>query len=164
ITVYPQQEVLKDLIAARLAAGGPILFEVRDVSLDDVEGSAPRIRFTTAEGQREEIACDFIGGCDGSHGVCRSALPAGAHREYFRAYPFGWLGLLAEAEPSAPELVYARHERGFALLSTRSPRLQRLYLQCEPEERAEDWSDDRIWAELRARVAGEGLTLREGPI
>lgn len=164
ITVYPQHEVLKDLVAARLAAGGEIHFEVRDVAVRDINSATPTVRFTAGDGQSREIRCDFVAGCDGSHGPCRQAVPPGAREDHAHPYPFGWFGILAEAPPSSPELVYAHHERGFALVSTRSPEVQRLYLQCDLADRVEDWPDERIWEELQARVAGDGLILHEGRI
>ncbi len=136
ITVYAQHEVLKDLIKARLDAGGQILFEVSEVNLDGVSSDAPTIRFTHGE-TAQELRCDFVAGCDGSQSVCRHAIPDGVRTDHFRAYPFGWFGILTYAPPSAEELVYARHERGFALISTRSPRIQRLYFQCDPEDSVE---------------------------
>ena len=163
ITVYPQHEVLKDLIAARLADGAEILFGCGDVSLDGVE-TAPIVRVTTADGQPREIAADFIAGCDGSYGVSRKAVPEERRRDYLRVYPFGWFGILATAPPSADELIYARHDDGFALVSTRSPDVQRMYFQCDPAERVEGWCDDRIWEVLQRRVAANGFRLTEGPI
>jgi p-hydroxybenzoate 3-monooxygenase len=164
ITIYAQHEVIKDLIRARLDAGGLVLFEVGDVSVDGAETRAPAIRYRHDDHTRE-LACDFVAGCDGSHGVCRPSVPAGALTEYGRTYPFGWFGILANAPPSSKELIYALHERGFALVSTRSPTLQRMYFQCGTADRVEDWPDDRIWAELRARLAtADGWHLDEGPI
>ncbi|WP_375460707.1 4-hydroxybenzoate 3-monooxygenase [uncultured Enterovirga sp.] len=163
ITVYPQHEVLKDLIAARLEAGGEIVFDASDVSVQDVT-SSPRIRFTDAEGRNQDLSVDILAGCDGFHGICRPAIPDAVRQDYIRIYPFGWFGILAEAPPSAEELIYARHEDGFALISTRSSSVQRMYFQCDPAERVEDWSDDRIWSELQRRVAGDGFRLVEGPI
>jgi p-hydroxybenzoate 3-monooxygenase len=165
VTVYAQHEVLKDLIKARLDAGGQILFGVSDVSVEDVTSEAPRIRFTAADGTRQELACDFVGGCDGSQTYCRFLIPAGEIRvDYFRQYPFAWFGILAHSPPSSEELIYAHHERGFALVSTRSPDVQRLYLQCDPDDSPDAWPDDRIWSELTARVAGEGVSIKDGPI
>ena len=165
ITVYAQHEVFKDLVEARLRAGGEVLFGVRDVSVHDVAtSSSPSIRFTTAEGDAGELLCDFVGGCDGAHGVCRGAISDSVRRDHFRVYPFGWFSILAEAPPSSAELVYAHHERGFALISTRSPEIQRMYLQCDPADSVENWPDRRVWEELQARVAGDGFRLREGPI
>lgn len=166
VTVYPQHEVIRDLVAARLAAGGRILFGVSDVRFEDLEGDAPRILYRAAgeEGERE-LRCDFVAGCDGFHGPSRRAIPESRRTEYQKVYPFGWLGILCEAPPSHPELIYARHERGFALLSTRSPEIQRLYVQCDPADDLSAWTDDRIWAELHARLETvDGWRLVEGPI
>jgi p-hydroxybenzoate 3-monooxygenase len=164
ITIYGQQEVVKDLIAARLAAGGDIRFEVADVAVHDLETEAPSISFAHG-GDRHELECDFVAGCDGFYGVCRPSIPDGVLTVYEREYPFAWLGILAEVPPSTEELIYARHERGFALHSLRSPSLSRLYLQCDPEDDLEEWPEDRIWAELRTRFElREGWTLNEGPL
>lgn len=152
ITIYSQADVLKDLNNARIATGGQVHFEVQEVSVHDFTAERPVIRFQSG-GEEQELHCDFIAGCDGSHGICRPSIPAGVLTEYERVYPFGWLGILAEAPPSSDELVYTNHERGFALLSMRSPRISRLYLQCDPDEDIELWSDDRIWNELQIRVA-----------
>jgi len=162
VTIYPQHEVLKDLIAARLEAGGEIRFGVTSTSVHGIE-ERPSIRFRH-EDRDHGIECDFIAGCDGSHGVCRSAIPSNLISRHERVYPFGWFGVLVEAPPSSDELVYASHPRGFALLSTRSPTLQRLYLQCNPYDRIEDWPDDRVWEELHARTVADDWTLMEGPI
>jgi p-hydroxybenzoate 3-monooxygenase len=164
ITIYAQSEVVKDLVNARLAAGGQVLYEVEDVSVHDFDGTHPKIRFRK-DGQAHELDCDFIGGCDGFHGICRPSIPAGVLTEYEREYPFGWLGILAEAPPSSDELIYAYHERGFALLSMRTPQLSRLYLQCAPDEDINHWPDEKIWKELHARLESrEGWKLTEGPI
>jgi p-hydroxybenzoate 3-monooxygenase len=164
VTVYAQHEVLKDLIARRLADGGQILFGVQGVTVEGVTSDAPKIRFA-AEGRADELDCDFVIGCDGSQTYCRYLIPEGEVRtDFFRQYPFAWFGILAEAPPSSEELIYAHHERGFALVSTRSPTVQRLYFQCDPSDSVDNWSDDRIWAELTARVAGEGTSIKEGPI
>jgi p-hydroxybenzoate 3-monooxygenase len=160
ITVYGQQEVVKDLLAAREEAGRLPLFEVEDVTVAELDGDAPRIRFSHGD-EEQELRCDVIAGCDGSHGVCRPSIPDHAVTVYEREYPFGWLGILAEVAPSTEELIYARHERGFALHSMRSPRLSRFYLQCEPDADPDDWPDERIWDELRTRLS---LDLAEGPI
>ncbi len=162
ITVYAQQEVVKDLIQARLAAGGQVLFEVADVSVRDLGDAAPKVRFRK-DGAVEEITCDFIAGCDGYHGICRHAVPPGVLTLHEKDYPFGWLGILSESAPPSHELIYAHHERGFALFSMRSPTLSRLYFQCAPDEDLSRWSDGRIWSELRARL-GNGTALEEGPI
>jgi p-hydroxybenzoate 3-monooxygenase len=164
VIVYAQHEVLKDLIAARLAAGGNLQFEVDDVSVHNFIDGDPRIRFRK-NGKAEELACDFIAGCDGFHGICRPAIPEGFLRIYERTYPFGWLGILAEAAPSSHELIYANHERGFALLSMRSPKISRLYIQCPPDDDIAIWPDDKIWAELHARLEMDnGWRLLEGPV
>jgi p-hydroxybenzoate 3-monooxygenase len=164
ITIYAQHELLKDLIRARLDAGGRLLFEVQDVSVSGAETRAPTISYRQ-EDRGEELVCDFVAGCDGSHGVCRPSIPTGTLTEYRRTYPFGWFGILANAPPSSKELIYAQHERGFALVSTRSPSVQRLYFQCGTSDRVEDWPDDRVWAELRARLAtADGWQPAEGPI
>src|SRR5690348_7834730 len=164
IMLYAQHEVLKDLIAARLGAGGTILFEASDVSLHGVESGEPRIRFGH-EGESRELECDFIAGCDGFHGVSRPSIPQSSRDEYSRVYPFGWFGILTEAPPSSAELIYAHHRRGFALVSTRSPEIQRLYLQCDPHDTVVNWPDDRIWTEFRTRLATvDGWTPREGPV
>jgi p-hydroxybenzoate 3-monooxygenase len=156
ITVYGQNEVVKDLIDARVATSRPLFFDAEDVSVDALESSSPLIRFHH-DGADHEIRCDFIAGCDGFHGVCRPSMPHGALTTYERVYPFGWLGILAEAAPSSPELVYTLHERGFALFSMRSPTITRLYLQVPPDEPIENWPDEAIWDEMLAR-----MTTREG--
>src|SRR4029434_970017 len=138
ITVYGQNEVVKDLIVARRSTGRPLLFEVSEVSVHDLESEQPRIRFAT-DGAHSEIRCDFIAGCDGFHGICRSSIPANHIHIYERVYPFGWLGILANAAPSSPELVYSLHDRGFALFSMRSNTVTRLYLQCAPDEDLAQW-------------------------
>jgi p-hydroxybenzoate 3-monooxygenase len=163
ITVYGQHEIVKDLIAARLDAGGPILFEVEDVSVRGFDTSTPAIRFRK-DGEVRELTCDILAGCDGFHGVCRPSIPQGALTVYERAYPFAWLGILAEAPPSSKELIYAYHERGFALHSMRSHAITRLYLQCPPDEDLTNWPDDRIWKELHTRLAAERWILTQGPI
>jgi p-hydroxybenzoate 3-monooxygenase len=164
ITIYPQHEVLKDLLAARLRAGGRILFEVQNASLHGLETPTPRIRFQR-DGRLDELTCDFVGGCDGGHGASLQAIPSSARRDHAHVYPFSWFGILVEAPRSSEELIYAHHERGFALVSTRTPSLQRLYFQCDPKDRVQDWPDDRIWAELHARLANsEGWRLAEGRI
>jgi len=163
ITIYGQQEVVKDLIAARLETGRPLLFEVDDVRPEGLDTDRPTLRFRHG-GDERELRCDFIAGCDGFHGVCRDAVPDGVLTRHERAYPFGWLGILAEVAPSSEELIYCHHDRGFALHSMRSPELTRLYLQCEPDEPIESWPDERIWEELHARFESEGWALKEGPI
>jgi p-hydroxybenzoate 3-monooxygenase len=163
ITVYGQHEVVKDLVAARLGAGGRIHFEVEDVSLHGLDTVTPAIRFRT-DGEARELICDAVAGCDGFHGVCRPSIPPGVLTAYERVYPFAWLGILAQAAPSSEELIYAYHERGFALHSMRSPAITRLYLQCDPDEDLATWPDERIWTELQSRLAIEGWTLTTGPI
>jgi p-hydroxybenzoate 3-monooxygenase len=164
ITVYGQTEVVKDLIAARTAEDLPLLFEVGDVSVHDLESDRPAIRYEH-DGERHELRCDVIAGCDGFHGICRPAIPAGAVAAHERVYPFAWLGILAEVPPSTEELIYARHERGFALHSMRTPQLSRFYLQCAPDDDADAFSDQQIWDELEIRLGREGWTLnRDGPI
>jgi p-hydroxybenzoate 3-monooxygenase len=162
VTIYGQQEVVRDLIARRLADGGQILFECSDVSIAGFDGQAPQIRFRHA-GKTQEIDCDFIGGCDGFHGVCRPSIPAKSISIYEREYPFGWLGILAKATPVADELIYAYHPRGFALFSMRSPTLVRYYLQCAPDEDLDRWPDNRIWDELETRLGGT-KKLARGPL
>jgi len=162
VTIYGQQEVIKDLVARRLADGGTILFETSDVSIHDFVGRAPKIRFRH-EGGDVELACDFIGGCDGFHGICRPSIPATALTAYDREYPFGWVGILSESPPPEHELIYAYHERGFALYTMRSPTLSRLYVQCAPDDDIENWPDARIWHELHARIGGT-RKLAEGPM
>jgi len=163
ITIYSQQEVLKDLYNARLAEGNPLLFEVEDVRVSHFEGAEPEIHFRH-RGQDHQLTCDFIAGCDGFHGICRPSIPAGVLTEYERSYPFAWLGILAEAPPSSDELIYAHHSRGFALLSMRTPQLSRLYLQCEPDEDIARWPDERIWHELQIRLAAKDWKLTEGQV
>ena len=163
IMIYGQTEVVKDLIAARLESGLPLLFEVDDVRVHDLDTQLPRVHFTH-EGVRQELECDVIAGCDGFHGICRPSVPDGVLRTFEREYPFGWLGILAQVAPSIDELVYAHHERGFALLSLRSPELSRYYVQCRPDEDLAEWPDDRIWEELQLRTGLAGWTLNEGPI
>jgi p-hydroxybenzoate 3-monooxygenase len=160
ITVYGQHEVVKDLVAARLATGRPLHFAVSDVTLSGLT-DRPAIRFDD-----EALDCDFVVGCDGFHGVSRPSIPDGALTVYERAYPYAWLGVLAEAPPSSEELIYALHERGFALHSMRSPSVTRLYLQVRPDEPLEDWPDARIWDELRTRLARRdpAWSLADGPI
>ncbi len=163
ITVYGQQEVVKDLIRARLEAGGPILFDAEAVGIDDLMSGTPVVRYRHAGGV-QELRADFVAGCDGFHGVCRGAIPDGVLTEYEREYPFAWLGILAAVAPSTDELIYAYHDRGFALHSLRSPEISRLYLQVRPDEVLDNWPDERIWQELRTRLATtDGWTLRDGP-
>jgi p-hydroxybenzoate 3-monooxygenase len=164
VTVYAQHEVLKDLIARRLEDGGDLRFGVTDTAVEGPDSAQPTIRFGHDGGQHT-LECDFVVGCDGSRTYTRFLIPQGTIRtDFFRQYPFAWFGILAEAPPSSDELIYAHSDRGFALISTRSPNVQRLYFQCDPETQPDDWSEDRIWEELQARVAGAGATVRTGPI
>jgi len=177
ITVYGQHEVVKDLIQARLDAGGRILFEAAATELRDLDSDEPKIRFrrdAKLEGgkvrfddgaEEEELVCGHVAGCDGFFGVSRPAIPEVVRREYTRTYPFGWFGILVEGPPSTEELIYNLHERGFALVSTRSPEIQRLYFQCDPEDEVANWPDERIWSEMHARLdTDDGWTVNEGHI
>jgi p-hydroxybenzoate 3-monooxygenase len=179
IVVYGQQEVVKDLYAARLEAGGTILFETATTGLRDLDTDRPKVRFRRGasldpeagevrfrdDTEEDELVCDFVVGADGFFGPSRGFVPVGARREHARAYPFGWFGILVEGPPVTEELIYCLHERGFALVSTRSPEIQRLYFQCDPNDSVENWSDDRIWSEMHARLdTGDGWTLTEGKI
>lgn len=162
VMVYGQQEVVKDLIAARVATGGELHFEVSEVALEGLDSTQPRITFSR-DGSRESVECDFVIGADGFHGISRGYVPD--LTAYERSYPFAWLGILAEAPPSCDELIYARHANGFALHSMRSPTVTRMYLQVAPDESLDEWSDERIWAELHTRLADDsGFALTEGPI
>jgi p-hydroxybenzoate 3-monooxygenase len=163
ITIYGQQELVKDLIAARLRGDGRLEFEVSQLAVHDTGGARPRITYVHG-GESRELECDLIAGCDGFHGVCRPSIPAGVLTEHEFLYPFCWLGILAEAAPATDELIYAWHERGFALYSMRSPSISRLYLQVPAEEVIEDWPDERIWAELQLRLASEDWRVNEGPL
>lgn len=163
IMVYPQHEILKDLIATRLEANGSIYFNSSNVRLLDITSDEPKIRFEH-DGMEEELVCDFIVGCDGFHGPSRQSIPSEYLKEYEFYHPFGWLGILTEAPPASQELIYAYHERGFALLSTRTPEIQRYYLQVDPSDDVENWPDSRIWSELHKRVDLDHWILEEGPI
>jgi len=164
VTVYPQHEVLKDLIARRVADGGDVRFGVSDTTVEGIDGDQPVVRFVH-EGQRQQLECDFVAGCDGSQTYTRFLIPEGTIRtDFFRQYPFAWFGILAEAPPSSDELIYAHSDRGFALISTRSPSVQRLYFQCDPATNTDDWSADRIWEEIQARVGTAGATIKTGKI
>jgi len=164
ITVYPQHEVIIDLVAARMAAGGDLRFEVSGVALHDIDTTKPSVTFVHG-GEGRRIDADFVIGADGFHGVARPMIPPGTREDFQRVYPFGWFGILVESSPSSDELIYAQHERGFALVSTRSPSVQRLYFQCDPHDKVEAWSDDRIWSELHARLEhNDGWKLKEGKI
>jgi len=166
VTIYGQQEVVKDLVEQRLAGGGPLLFEVDGVSVHDVTGARPKIRFSH-NGKAQEIDCDFIAGCDGFHGICRPSIPDGVLSTFERDYPFCWLGILSESPPPDHELIYSYTDRGFALYTMRSANLARLYLQCDHDEEIENWPDARIWDELHKRIGGarklaEGAMLQKG--
>jgi len=164
ITIYAQQEVVKDLVKARLASGAQIVFEAKDASVHDLTSTSPKIRYRK-DGAEHELACDFIAGCDGFHGVCRASIEKSLTM-YERTYPFAWLGILAQAPPSSRELIYANHELGFALLSMRSPEISRLYIQCDPDEDIANWPDARIWEQLHLRFATRDgkWELSEGPV
>ena len=179
IWIYGQQEVVKDLYAARLEAGGQIIFEAAATGLRDLDTPTPKIRFRRGaeldleageihfhgDGEEEEITCDFVAGCDGFFGPCRSYMPEDVRKEHVRTYPYGWFGILVEGPPTTEELIYALHERGFALVSTRSPEIQRLYFQCDPHDDVDNWPDERIWEEMQARLdTDEGWTLQKGDI
>ncbi len=164
VHLYPQTDVFTDLADAADRESGEVHFGVADVSVDDLTTDHPVVRFTDADGVRRELTCDVLVGADGSRGVCRGSVPEAGRRQYFREYPFAWFGILAEAPPSAPELIYNHSEAGFALISQRTETLQRMYFQCDPDEDVDAWSDDRIWAELQGRVGANGHRLQEGPI
>src|SRR5438067_12363925 len=164
IMLYAQHEVIKDLIAARVAAGGRLLFDVRNVAPADFDSPKPLVRFQH-DNRSRELHCDFIAGCDGYHGVCGPAVPAAARHEFARAYPFGWFGILVKGPLYSPELIYSHHGRGFSLVSTRSRDVQRLYFQCDPQDSTDNWPDERIWAELGARLeTNDGWELKQGTI
>ncbi|MGY1720985.1 4-hydroxybenzoate 3-monooxygenase [Blastococcus sp. SYSU DS0552] len=165
VWVYGQTEVTKDLIAAQLAGGPPLLFEVSDVAVEDVDTDSPRVRFTDSDGVAQVLECDVVAGTDGFHGVSRPVVQAGpGARTWERTYPYAWLGILADAAPATDELIYAWHPEGFALYSMRSPRVSRLYLQVDPAEKIEDWSDDRIWDNLSRRFALDGWEINTGTV
>ncbi|QIS04144.1 4-hydroxybenzoate 3-monooxygenase [Nocardia brasiliensis] len=163
VWLYPQTEVFLDLAARRKADGGDVRFGVTGTAVD-ISGARPSVMFTESCGTTVRVEADLLVGADGSHSICRRAYPAGTRTEWFREYPFAWFGVLTEAPPSHDELIYTRSEFGFALISRRTETLQRMYFQCAPGTRPEEWDDDRIWAQLRRRVNGNGFTLREGPI
>jgi len=161
--LYPQTDVFMDLAAARERDGGDVRYAVTDTSVVDVTSDRPAMLFTDSDGMRHEVRCPVLVGADGSRSMTRDSVQD--RTEYFRQYPFAWFGILCEAPPSAPELIYTRSERGFALVSQRTDAIQRLYFQCSPEESVDDWPEDRIWSELQARLAGEdGFVLTEGRI
>jgi p-hydroxybenzoate 3-monooxygenase len=165
VTIYAQTEIVKDLIAARLAVGAELNFSVSDTEVSELDSDRPLLRYTDSAGQRHEVVCDVIAGCDGFHGVCRSAIPPGGLRTVTeRVYPYGWLGILAAAPPSTDEVIYCRHENGFALHSMRTPEIGRLYLQVPADEDIARWPDDRIWSELSHRMAVPGWELTTGPV
>jgi p-hydroxybenzoate 3-monooxygenase len=163
VTIYGQTEVVKDLVAARVASDAPLHFDCRDVSVHGLEADEPVVRYVH-QGIARELRCRFIAGCDGFHGVCRTSIPEGVLSEWQREYPFGWLGILADVPPSTDELIYAYHDHGFALHSMRSPTISRLYVQVDPDDDVANWSDDRVWSELHVRLESEGWSLREGPV
>ncbi|MGV2897175.1 4-hydroxybenzoate 3-monooxygenase [Achromobacter sp. AGC78] len=165
VMVYAQHEVIKDLVDARLASGGDLRFEVANVSLHDLASSRPFVRYGGHSSKLQTVQADFIVGCDGTHGVSRAAIAPQALQTVEHRYPYGWLGMLCKAPPSSDELIYALGDDGFALVSTRSLQVQRMYLQCDPRDQPEDWSDDRIWSTLRARLATrDGWQPKEGVI
>ena len=164
VYIYGQQEAVKDMIAINLAAGVPIYFEAEAHKLEGIDGTKPTIRYRY-QGKEDTLTCDYVAGCDGFHGICRDAIPPSLFKGHDRIYPFGWLGIMAEAKPTCDELLYCRHDRGFALFTMRSETVSRCYLQVPPDENADDWSDDRIWNEFDIRVGRhEGLTLSTGKI
>jgi p-hydroxybenzoate 3-monooxygenase len=177
IMLYGQHEVVKDLIKARLDEGGQILFEAVGLGMRDLDTQTPKIRFRRGayldlaagairfhgDTEEEELSCDVVVGCDGFYSVCRPSIPEDVRTEYERQYPIGWFGILAEAPPSSEELIYSLHERGFALISTRSAEIQRMYFQCDPGDDTDNWSDERIWEELQARTeTHDDWSLNEG--
>jgi p-hydroxybenzoate 3-monooxygenase len=166
VTVYGQHEVVKDLIAARVASGLPLLFEAAVFAVGGLDAERVTVRYRLPDGSEHRIDADYVVGCDGFHGVCRAAIPADVLTVYEQVFPFSWLGILAESPPVSEELIYTNHERGFALVSMRSPTVTRLYLQCTNEERLDDWADDRFWNELRVRLGSDsgGPSVVAGPV
>ena len=164
VTIWAQTEIVKDLIAARLAAGAQVEFDVSGTEVADLVQDRPLLRYTDAAGTRHEVRCDAIAGCDGFHGICRDSMPPGLVQVAERGYPYSWLGILAAVPPSTDELIYSRHQDGFALHTMRTPQVSRLYLQVPSDEDIERWPDDRIWAELRHRLVLPGWELKDGPI
>ena len=165
VTIYAQTEIVKDLIRARVVDRAALEFEVTDTEVAGLDSGRPLLRYTDSSGERHEVSCDAIAGCDGFHGICRPAIPSGGLRMMAeRSYPYGWLGILAKAPPSTDEVIYCRHENGFALHSMRTPEIGRLYLQVPANEDIARWPDDRIWDELRRRLAVPGWELRTGPV
>ncbi|MCX5563565.1 4-hydroxybenzoate 3-monooxygenase [Streptomyces sp. NBC_00038] len=164
VTIYAQTEIVKDLIASQLADGPPLLFEAEAIAIEKPDSDSPVVRFVH-EGREQTLSCDYVVGCDGSHGIARDAFPDGASRTYAHDYPYSWLGILADVPPSCEELIYARGDGGFALHSMRSPSVSRLYLQVPNGTDAADWPDERIWDELAARFAIDGdWRLERGPV
>ena len=167
VWLYPQTDVFVDLHAARTRDGGDVRYGISDTAVHDLDTDLPRVTYADAEGSRHDVTADLVVGADGSRSICRNLVAERepTHRRYSREYPFAWFGILCEAPRSSPELIYARSERGFALISQRTDSVQRMYFQCDPSEDAQSWSDDRIWSELQARLAGpDGFTLNEGPV
>jgi p-hydroxybenzoate 3-monooxygenase len=164
VTIYGQQEVIKDLIKARLDTGGEVLFESEAKSIEGLDSSDKPKIYYEKNGETLAIECDFVAGCDGYHGISRKAVPDGVLTYHERIYPFGWLGILAEVAPSTDELIYSYHPRGFALHSLRSNKISRLYVQCDANDKITEWPDERIWQELHIRLAAKGWSLKEGPI
>lgn len=163
VWLYPQTEVFIDLAERRLADGGDVRFSITDTEVQDPLDK-PKVCFTDSDGARFEVCCELLIGADGSHGMCRRSIPDSQRQSWSREYPFAWFGIICEAPPSAPELVYTNSERGFALISQRTPTMQRMYFQCDPSEDPDRWTEDQIWAEFRARVNGNGFELQEGRI
>ncbi len=164
VTVYGQTEITKDLANVRMAAGGDLRYECDDVTLHDLDTGRPRLRYVK-DGKTHEIVADFVAGCDGFHGVARQSIPADKLKVFERIYPFGWLGIMSPVEPPAEDLIYAQHERGFALCSMRSRTLSRHYIQCRPDENLADWPDEKIWRELAIRIGDpEFQQLKVGPL
>ncbi|MFN4166127.1 MAG: 4-hydroxybenzoate 3-monooxygenase [Ferrovibrio sp.] len=163
VIVYGQTEITRDLMDGRAAIGSQTIYEAEDVSLHDIGTDKPKVRYSKG-GQAHEIECDFIAGCDGFHGVSRKSIPAEVLKNFERIYPFGWLGILVDKPPVSDELIYANHERGFALCSMRSPTRSRLYIQCRLDDKVEDWSDEAFYEELKRRLDDEAIKrLQPGP-
>lgn len=163
ITIYGQQEVVKDLTEAWVNGGETLLFETPALELEGIETDSPKIHFEH-DGKKGIIECDFIAACDGFHGLGRKSMPKDAYKEYTITYPFSWLGILAHVAPSSEELIYAYHERGFALHSLRSEKVSRLYIQVDNDDHVDNWTDEQIWEELSIRLGTEGWKLNSGPI
>ncbi len=164
VTIYAQTEVVKDLIQLRLAEPGSILFEAEATAIEHITGDGPATIHYTYQGENHSLTCDFVAGCDGFHGIARRTIPAELSQVYDKVYPYNWLGIIADVPPSTDELIYAYHDRGFALHSMRSATRSRLYVQCAPTDTLDDWPDERIWAELQIRLSTTGWTLQEGRI